>query len=91
MFRHIKNFLHACGQPGGVVVGIANSASEAQGSRVGIPGTDKHTSHQAMLGQASHIFLKQKEEDWQQMLAQGQYDSPKREKIFLHAQLNIKK
>ena len=34
---------------GGVVVKFADCASAAQGSWVGIPGADLHSSHQAML------------------------------------------
>ena len=37
------------GQPGGIVVAFAHSASAAQGSYVRIPGADLHTVHQAML------------------------------------------
>ena len=58
---------------------------------VWIQGADLHTTHQAMLwwhptykieedctDVSSHpIFLTQKEEDWQQMLAQGQSSSQK--------------
>ena len=80
------------GQPGGVMVKFVHSVVVAQGSRVQIPGIDLHAAPQAMLWQhpkykieedgtdvsSATIFLKQKEEDWQQMLlAQGQSSSPK--------------
>ena len=65
----------------------------AQGSQVWIPATDLHNAHQATLWQhitykveedwhrfsSVAIILKQKEEDWQQMLAQGQ-SSPQEKK-----------
>ena len=56
---------------------------------------DLHTAHQAMLWQhptykkhrkietdisSGTIFFKQKEEDWQQMLAWDQWSSPKKKK-----------
>ena len=68
------------------------SALAARDSRVWITGTDPHTVHQAMLWwcptyekqrrigtdvSPGRIFLKQKEEDWQQELAQDQSSSPK--------------
>ena len=62
------------GPGGGVVVKFAHSASAAQGSQVQIPGADLCTTHQAMLWQ--HPTYKT-EEDWQQMLAQGQTSSSK--------------
>ena len=37
------------GQPGGVVVKFAHSASVARGTWVWVPGTDLHTAHQAKL------------------------------------------
>ena len=37
------------GQPGGIVVKFAHSASVAQGSQVWILGADLHTTHQAVL------------------------------------------
>ena len=43
------------GQPSGVAVKFAPSASEAQGLPVQIPGVDLLTACQAMLWQASHI------------------------------------
>ena len=49
------------GQPGGVVVDFACSASVAQGSRVPIPGADLHTAHQAMLWRHPTYKI---EEDW---------------------------
>ena len=39
------------GQPGGLVVKFAHSASAAQGSQVWIPGTDLRITHKAMLWQ----------------------------------------
>ena len=80
------------GQPSGIVVKLVLSASAAQGSPVQIPGTDLHATHQAMLWRrptyqkwrkigtdvsSGTILLKQKEEDWQQRLAQGQSSSLK--------------
>ena len=43
------------GQPSGLEVMFACSASVAQGSLVQIPGADLCTAYQAMLWQASHI------------------------------------
>ena len=57
------------------MVKFAHSASEAQGSRFWIPGADLHTANQAMLWR--HPTYKT-EEDWQQMLAQGQSSSPQK-------------
>ena len=67
--------------------------SAAWGSQVWIPGEDARTTHQTMLWwhptykieentdvSSATILLKQKGEDWQQRLAQGQSSSPK---IFL--------
>ena len=54
------------------MVKFVRSASTAQGSPVWIPGTDLHTAYQAMLWW--HPTYKV-EEDWQHMLAQGQYSS----------------
>ena len=62
------------------------SALAAWGWQVQIPGVDLHAAHQALLWQhptykveedghkcySGPLFLKQKEEDWLQMLAQGQ-------------------
>ena len=75
------------------MVKFVHSASAAQGSQVRIPGTDLHTTHQVMLRwrptykikmgtdiSPVTIFLKQKEEDWQWMLPQGQSSLPKRKK-----------
>ena len=66
----------------------------AWGSWVWILGEDLRTAHQAMLWRhptykikedwqdisLGTVLLKQKEEDWQQMLAQGQSSSPKNKK-----------
>ena len=51
------------------------SASAARVSLVKILGTDLHTTHQAMLWRHPTGKI---EEDWQQMLAQGQSSSPKK-------------
>ena len=89
------------GQPGGIVVGVTCSASVAQGLRAQILGTDLHTTHEAMLWQCStykieedwqrswlsNNLFKQKEEDWQQMLAQDQCSSNKKRKIGNRYQL----
>ena len=56
------------------------SASAGWGSQDPIPGTDLHTAHQAMLWQ--HPTYKV-DEDWQQMLAQGQSSSPKENNISI--------
>ena len=71
------------------------STPAAWGSQVRVPGMDLHTVEQAMLlwhptykieedwhrrFSSGTIFLKLKEEDWQQMLAQGQSSSSKKEK-----------
>ena len=76
------------GQPSRVVVKFTCSVPAAWGLQVQIPGTDQHhsSSHtvavshikQSKIGtdiSSVMIFLKQKEEDWQQMLAQGQSSS----------------
>ena len=77
------------GGPGGVVVKFVCSALAAQGLWVQILGEDLHTTHKPCCGGIPHtkqrrtgtdvssgtVFLK--EEDWQQMLAQGQSSSPK--------------
>ena len=72
------------GWPGGIVVRFMHSAFMAWGSHVRIPGVDLHIVHQAMLWRhptykkwwkfgkdvsSATIFLKQKEENWQQMLS----------------------
>ena len=77
------------------MVKFTHSPLPAQGSRVQIPGVDLHSTQQAMLWRgptykmeedwhqdvsSATIFLKQKEEDWQQMLAQSQSASPKEKK-----------
>ena len=49
------------GQPSGVVVKFAHSASAAQGSLVQMPGADLHTAHQDMLWQCP---IYKAEEDW---------------------------
>ena len=66
------------GQALGMLVKFARSASVAQGWCVWILGADLHTSHQAMLWQHPTYKI---EEDWQQILAQGQSFSSKRRKI----------
>ena len=77
------------GQPSGVAVKFAHSALVAQGSQVQIPGTDPGPlvrpccssipfTKQRKTGtdvSSVTIFLKQKEGDWQQILAQGQSSS----------------
>ena len=93
-----EDHLKTCwGLAGGVVVGFVCSTLMAKGSRVRIPGIDLHTAHQAMQWQhpmckieddctdvsSATVFLKQKEEDWQKMLAQGQPSSPKKKKKHL--------
>ena len=82
---------HNRGWPGGIVIKFVCFASAAQGLRVQIPGTDLHTTHQAMLWQNPtnkveedwhrcylSFFPKQKQEGWQQILAQAQSSSPKK-------------
>ena len=73
---------------------FVRSASAVWGLQVWIPGVDLHTAHQAMLWwrpiykmeedwhrfSSGTIFLKQREEDWQQMLTQGQSSSPGKKK-----------
>ena len=89
---HIKNLLK--GQPIGIVVKFACSASVAWGSQVWIPGVDLAPLIKPRYGGIPHkieevgtdassatIFLKKKEEDWQQMLAQGQSSSQKKKKL----------
>ena len=62
--------------PGGVVVKFVYPAlAAAWGLQVWIPGTDIHTAHQAMLWW--HLTYKI-EEDWQWMLAWGQFSSPEK-------------
>ena len=73
------------GQPGGTAVTFARSTSAAWGSLVQIPGADMAllASH-AVVGvphtkwrktgtdvSSEPVFLSKKEEDWQQMIAQG--------------------
>ena len=62
------------GQPSSAVVKFACSALVAWGLQVQILGANLHTAHQAMLW--CHPTYKI-EEDWQQLLAQGQSSSPK--------------
>ena len=74
-------------QPRGVVVKFTYSSLAAWGLQVWIPGTDLALLAKPYCGSIPHkikigtdvsslsIFLKQKEEDWQQMLAQGQSSS----------------
>ena len=78
------------------MVKFTHSTSVAWGLWVQIPGADLHTPHQAMLWRhptykieetdtnvsSGTVFLKQKEENWQQILAQGQ--------SFLDTQKKIK-
>ena len=90
------------GQPRGIVVKSVCSALVAWGSQVWIPGKDLALLVKPRCGGIPHktekigtdlssvtIFLKQKEEDWQQMLAQGQSSS---QKIYINdnKQLEIK-
>ena len=63
------------GLPGGIVVKFMCSTSAAKGLRVWILDVDLHTAHQAMLGW--HPTYKK---DWQQMLAQGQSYTSKKQK-----------
>ena len=65
------------GWPGGTVVKFTCSTSAAQGLHAGVQGMDLHTAHQAMLWWCPTYKI---EEDWQQMLAQGQSSSPKKKK-----------
>ena len=71
------------------------ASSVAQGLWVQIPGMDLHTTCRAMQHliykkqrktgtdvSSGPVFLKQKEEDWQQMLAQGQSFSAPPQKIM---------
>ena len=68
------------------VVKFTCSTLAAQDWGVQILGVDMHNAHQAMLWwhptykteEDGTVFLRQKEEDWQQMLAQGQYSSQKK-------------
>ena len=66
-------------QPGGVLVKFTCSASAVQGSQVQILGADLHTTHQDMLWQG---LTYKTEEDWQEMLAQGQSFSQKNNPYF---------
>ena len=73
------------GWPGGAAVKCAHSASAAQDSLVQIPGADIRTAVKPCCGrhprhkveedghgcQLRASFPQQREEDWQQMLAQG--------------------
>ena len=61
------------GWPGGQVVKCACSTSAAQGSQVQIPGADVAPLIKPHCGGVPPKV----EEDWQQMLAQGQSSSPK--------------
>ena len=61
---------------GSVVFGFVCSAAVARALWVWIPGTDLHTTHQAMLWRRPTCKI---EEDWQQMLAQGQSSSPNKQ------------
>ena len=79
-----------------------HSASVARGSRVWILGVDLCTAHQACCGSVPYttqrriatdvssatIFLKQKEEDWQQMLVQS--ESSSLEKKSLESPLSVR-
>ena len=75
---HPQEWYLCSGQRGGIVVKFAHSASVTQGSRVRILGMDLDTAHQAMLWRCPTYKL---EEDWKQMLAQGQSSSPKEKKM----------
>ena len=82
------------GQPSGIVVKFACFTLAAQGSQVWIPGMDMELLIKPCWGSIPHtkkrkvgtdvssatIFLKWKEEDGQQILAQGQSSSPKKGK-----------
>ena len=79
------------GQPGVLVVKFSHLALAAQGSQFRILGTDlaslaRHAVMAPNIKQrktgtdvtSATIFLKQQEEDWQQILAQGQSSSKKK-------------
>ena len=80
------------GLPGGVMAKFTHSTSVAEGLQVRIPLVDlaplskpccggiPHTKQRMIGGNDSSatIFLKQKEEDWQLMLAHSQSSSPKK-------------
>ena len=61
--------------PGGIVVKFVHPALAAWDSWVQISGADLHNSHQVTLWEHPTYKI---EEDWQQMLAQGQLSSPKK-------------
>ena len=80
------------------MVKVTCSALVAWGLWVQISGVDLRTTHQAMLWQhptykkyrkigidvsSETIFLKQKQEDWKQMLAQGQSFLPTQKKYLI--------
>ena len=94
VYYHPKKFTNSGtrGQPSGVVK-LVHSALVSRGSQVQLPGTDLHTARQARLWQhpiykieedwhryqlINSLVQAKKEEDWQQMLAQGQSSSPKK-------------
>ena len=79
-FSQSLYFQKFSGWPSGVVVKFVRSTLAAWSLQVCILGADPHTTHQAVLLQ--HPTYKT-EEDWQQMLAQGQSSSPKK-KSFRH-------
>ena len=80
------------GRLSGVVVKFVCSASAAWGLQVHIPGVDLHTAQGGVpyVKQRKTVtdvspgtlFLKQKGEDWQQILAQSQSSSPKKNKLL---------
>ena len=94
MYWELK-VVYVRGQPSGVMVEFTCSAWAAQGLQVQIPGADLCTAHQAMLWwhptykieedrhrcELRDNLPQQREEDWQQMLAQGQSSSPQKNKI----------
>ena len=97
----LKNSYTICRQPGGVVVKFTCSALVASGLWVWIADTTHTPLIKPCCGSIPHIiqrkiatevrsatvFLKQKEEDWQQMLAQGESSSPKKEKVLIQFKL----
>ena len=73
---HIKNKI-VLGPAGGIEVKFSHSVLAAWGLKVWILGVDLHTAGQAMLRWCPTYKI---EEDWQQMLAQGQSFSGKKRK-----------
>ena len=74
------------GRPGGIVVKLVGSAAAAWGLQVQILGIELCTKIGTDVGSRT-ISLKQKEEDWQQMLAQGRFSSH----THTHKKLRLKK